>query len=76
MGIQESIAQQTSGIIRAAEAGNAQAQFELGKMYNSGRGQRRDVQEAVRWFREAAKQGHVKAFFHLGVMLEKGRGVC
>lgn len=74
VGIQESEAQQPQDIVKAAEAGDARAQFLLGNMYNSGRGQGKNVTQAAKWFRKAADQGDVDAMFHLGVMLERGRG--
>jgi TPR repeat protein len=60
----------------AAAAGDVHAQFELGKQYNSGRGQEKDTKEAANWFDKAAKKNHHEALFHLGVMYERGRGVA
>ncbi|MEX4489508.1 sel1 repeat family protein [Haemophilus influenzae] len=58
-----------------AEQGNADAQFNLGLMYEEGRGVKQDDFEAVKWFRKAAEQGDETAQFNLGVMYGKGRGV-
>ncbi|MBC8519881.1 MAG: sel1 repeat family protein [Gammaproteobacteria bacterium] len=58
-----------------AEQGDAGAQFNLGVMYDNGRGVPEDDQEAARWFRMAARQGFAKAQFNLGVMYAKGEGV-
>ena len=44
-----------------AEQGIANAQFNLGVMYQKGQGVTRDDAEAVRWFRLAAEQGHANA---------------
>ena len=54
---------------------NAQAQYNLGVMYDEGRGVRQDGAEAVRWFRQAAEQGLAEAQHILGAMYANGRGV-
>ncbi len=41
----------------AAEQGNANAQYNLGVMYQQGWGVPRDYKKAVKWFRLAAEQG-------------------
>ena len=58
-----------------AEQGNAAAQFNLGVMYNDGRGVPQNDAEAVKWFRKAADQGAAPAQFNLGNMYNDGRGV-
>ena len=58
-----------------AEQGDAYAQFDLGVMYDTGRGVPQDAAEAVRWYRLAAAQGHANAMFDLGFMYGTGRGV-
>ena len=40
---------------------NAVAQYNLGVMYENGRGVRRDRVEAVRWYRLAAEQEYANA---------------
>ena len=45
----------------AAERGYADAQFQLGKMYDSGTAVPKDRNEAVKWFLEAAEQGQAYA---------------
>ena len=45
-------------LVKAAEGGDAEAQFNLGRMYASGEGVPRDYKAAVRWFRKADEQGH------------------
>jgi len=58
-----------------AEAGNADAQYNLGVMYENGQGVPQDYKEAVKWYRLAAEQGHAKAQTNLGLMYEYGNGV-
>ena len=58
-----------------ADQGHADAQYNLGLMYDYGRGVVEDDAEAVRWFRLAADQGHAYAQLSLGVMYADGRGV-
>ena len=58
-----------------AEQGDAEAQFNLGARYASGRGVAEDETEAVRWFRLAADQGHITAQLNLGARYAVGRGV-
>ena len=58
-----------------AEQGDAQAQYNLGIMYDNGQGVPQDDAEAVKWYRKAAEQGIAKAQYNLGVMYANGRGV-
>ena len=59
-----------------AEAGDAEAQTELGERYEDGRGVVQDSAVAVSWFRRAAEQGHAPGQAALGFMYERGRGVA
>ena len=59
----------------AAELGNADAQFDLGTMYDRGEGVDEDDQQAVLWYRKAAEQGHADAQLTLGGMYDRGEGV-
>ncbi len=52
---------------KAAEQGLAKAQYELGDMYEHGRGVPQDNAEAVKWYRKAAEQGLAKSQHELGV---------
>ena len=61
--------------LQAAEQGYAKAQFNLGLMYDSGRGVRQDYTKAVQWYRKAAEQGLADAQYNLGVAYVKGKGV-
>jgi TPR repeat protein len=58
-----------------AEQGLAAAQYNLGWMYDNGKGVIQDYAEAAKWYRKAAEQGDAKALSNLGVMYAKGQGV-
>ena len=58
-----------------ANQGDAEAQFNLGGMYEIGNGVPQDFAEAAKWYRKAAEQGLVEAQSILGVMYHAGDGV-
>lgn len=58
-----------------AEQGSAEAQFNLGWMYESGQGVTQDYVEALKWYNRSASQGYAVAEFNLGWMYGKGQGV-
>jgi len=58
-----------------AEQGHAVAQYNLGVVYDEGRGVPQDDAEAVKWYRIAAEQGYALAQYNLGVMYYEGQGV-
>ena len=60
---------------RAADAGDATAQNNLGIMYLDGRGVARDEGAALRWFRRSADQRYAGAEVNLGRLYAAGRGV-
>jgi TPR repeat protein len=56
---------------RAAEAGSADAQFQLGMDYHDGeQGLAQSNDMARKWLRRAAEQGHVAAQFNYAMMLK------
>jgi len=59
----------------AADAGHAEAQFDLGVLYAEGLGVRRDLSEAAAWYRKSAEQGNAEAEYALGQMYSRGWGV-
>ena len=60
---------------RAAEAGNAKAQYYYGRLLNEGGDNvRRDREQAVSWFTKAATAGEAEAMSALGRALMKGEG--
>ena len=60
---------------RLASQGDADAQYNLGHMYQSGLGVTQDFGMAIKWYILAAKQGDSEAQNNLGVMYESGQGV-
>jgi Sel1 repeat-containing protein len=60
-------------LLQQAEAGNAQAQYELGIHYYDGAGVPKDSANALKCFREAADQDHALAQLALGRFYREGR---
>ena len=60
---------------KEAEAGNVDAQNNLGWIYSNGHGATKDYQEAAKWYRLAAAQGNASAQLALGRMYGSGQGV-
>ena len=58
-----------------AELGDAEAQFNLGVMFDEGAGRDQDLVAAAGWYRKAAEQGFVDAQTNLGFMYLHGQGV-
>ncbi len=58
-----------------AEKGNASAQFNLGAMYDLGRGVPKDAKEASKWYRLSAEQGNADAANNMGMNYRLGLGV-
>lgn len=65
-----------SFFLKAANQGDAEAQFSLGNMYAEGQGVPQDEYQAASWFRKAAEQGFKPAQVNLGVMYAQGQGVA
>ena len=60
----------------AAQQGDADAQFNLGVLYDEGKGVAQDYKEAVRWYKLAAAQGNASAQYNLGTSYGTGQGVA
>ena len=58
-----------------AEQGYAFAQFNLGVLYDQGKGLPQDNAQAMAWYQKAAEQGLPQAQINLGIMYEEGQGV-
>jgi TPR repeat protein len=60
-----------------AEKGDAQSQYELGRIFFFGTcGMAQDWAESAKWFRKAAEQNDAPAQFNLGVCYHEGQGVA
>src|SRR5580700_11852186 len=63
-------------LLESAQKGDAEAQFELGKNYETGRiGLPKDLAQAQHWYCEAASQGDPYAAASLGILFNFGKGV-
>jgi TPR repeat protein len=60
---------------KLADQGNADAQMNLGFIYEYGRGIIQNATEAVKWYLKAAEQGNAEAQYNLGRKYEDGRGL-
>jgi TPR repeat protein len=59
-----------SSWLKAAEGGDAHAQYELGWCHENGEGAASDPDEAIRWYRRSAQGGYAPAQFLLGYFYE------
>ena len=67
-------ANELEGLNAKAAAGDANAQFELGKIYEIGQKTERNVEEAFKWYLKAAQQGHAESQFKVGKCFFHGYG--
>lgn len=58
--------------LKAANNGNASAQFNLGILYS----EKNEYKKAVEWFQKAAEQGVAQAWYSLGIIYNNGKGVA
>ena len=61
---------------KAAEQGDANAQYNLGYCYYNGEGVAKDAIEGVKWYRKAAEHGNTAAQCGLGLSYSLGEGVA
>jgi len=61
--------------LQAAEAGDAEAQNNVGEIYERGLGIEPNYEAAIIWYQKAADQGNARAQFNLGTLYEQGLGV-
>lgn len=57
-----------NGVQAAAERGDRDSQYELGMMYQGGRGVPQDMAKAKQWFTQAAQKGHGRAQYALALL--------
>ena len=58
-----------------AEKGDPKAQYNIGEMYDRGKGTAKDKQKAFSWYSLSASQGNTKAAYKVGFAYLKGLGV-
>ena len=58
-----------------ARTGSAEAQFNIGEMYEKGSGVPANMKSAFTWFELAAQQNHQKAQYKIAYMYYRGEGV-
>jgi uncharacterized coiled-coil protein SlyX len=59
----------------AAETGDAEAQVNVGEIFERGTGGQPNYEAARIWYEKAAAQGNTRAQFNLGTLYEQGLGV-
>ncbi|WP_339143419.1 tetratricopeptide repeat protein [Pseudoalteromonas galatheae] len=67
---------ETQALIEKAQSGDADAQCNLGVMYEYGQGVAQSDEKAVEYYQLAAEQGNARAQCYLGLMYEYGQGVA
>jgi len=60
---------------KLAEQGNVKAMYDVGKLYQRGRGVNKDITKAAEWFQNASTGGYAAAQARLGILYFEGRGV-
>lgn len=61
--------------MKAAELGNAEAQYEVGCCYDCASGVAEDKYEAFKWYKKSADQGYAEGICSVGKAYKDGRGV-
>ena len=62
-------------LTESAQAGDVNAQYNLGVLYFEGKDVPQDYIEAAKWYGAAADQGDKQAQFNLGLMFYRGIGL-
>ena len=71
LGVPQSVRVAVNWYLKAAVRGHAGAQYNLGLMYETGRG----VPEDVQLYKSSAEQDYTSVQYKLGVMYAQGNGV-
>ena len=58
---------------KSAEAGNSNAQYNLGLCYENGKGVEIDLEKAFYWYQKSAEAGNSDAQYNLGLCYENGK---
>jgi TPR repeat protein len=62
-------------LMKRAQAGEAEAQYQLACQFESGEVRRQDFRQAEQWLLKACRQNHVAGLFRLGEIYFEGRGI-
>jgi len=60
---------------KCADLNDAQCQFNVGSMYETGQGTTQNYDQAMIWYKKASEKDFIDANFNLGLMYETGKGV-
>ena len=74
-GVQQDYSEAAKWFKKAAEQGDATAQFNLGLAYEQGKGVAQDNRLAVKWYEKAAEQGDVDAKCKFDEMRNKDKSL-
>ena len=72
-GVEQSDSEAARWIAASAEQGIADAEAELGRLFEKGKGVERSDDKAAEFYRKAAEHGHKSAVLSLMAMVEEGR---
>ena len=61
--------------LSAANKGKLKAMYEVGRLYERGRGVNMNLPNAIKWYQKASDSGQHSAQARLGIMYFEGRGV-
>lgn len=61
--------------LKAAESGNVKSMYEVGRLYERGRGTSLNLKLAIKWYKNASESGQPYAQSRLGIMYFEGRGI-
>jgi TPR repeat protein len=64
----QEVAQLSSELLKKAEAGEVDSQFQIGFRYAHGTGVPKNLGTAAHWYRKAAERGDMRAQYFLGVL--------
>jgi len=59
-------------LLKSAEKGNSNAQYEVARSYELGKRVKSDNTQAINWYAKAAEQGHTNAAYRLGLLYYNG----
>jgi len=60
-----------NNLIKKAEKGDIEAQYQVGYMFANGKGVPQNGKESAKWFHKAAIKGHSKAQYNIGLLYYK-----